>query len=50
MSMVAEVDPADPSRRTFEVRRRPADGQAYAAAIAHKYGLSRDAIVRRAGR
>ncbi len=47
VSMVAEVDSDDPSRRTFEIRRRAADGKAYADAIAGKYGLSRDAITRR---
>jgi DNA mismatch repair protein MutS len=40
VSMVAEVDPADPSIRTFRVVRKPADGRAFAAALAEKYGLS----------
>jgi len=40
VSMVAEVDPADPSLRTFRIVRQPADGRAFAAALAEKYGLS----------
>jgi DNA mismatch repair protein MutS len=50
VSMVAAVDPADPSRRTFEVVRRPADGRAYAWALAEKYGLSMGQLRRRIGR
>ena len=49
-SMVAGVDPADPSRRTFEIVRRPADGRAYAAALASKYGLSYEQLKERLGR
>jgi DNA mismatch repair protein MutS len=49
-SMVAAVAPDDPSRRTFEIVRRPADGRAYAWALADKYGLSRDRIRSRVSR
>jgi hypothetical protein len=41
------VDPGHPATRTFRVVRRPADGLAYAAAIAATYGLTHDAIRRR---
>jgi DNA mismatch repair protein MutS len=44
VSMVAQVSPDDPAKRTFCVLPQPADGRAYAWAIAKKYGLSYDQL------
>jgi len=50
VSMVGEVAADDPSRRTFKFTRRPADGNAYAAALAKKYGLNYDVLRQRISR
>ncbi|MHB1009428.1 MAG: MutS-related protein [Propionibacteriaceae bacterium] len=50
VSLVASVDPRDPTRRTFQVLPQPANGLAFAQALADRYGLSRNALQRRLGR
>lgn len=47
VSMVGEVSRDDPTQRTFKFVRRPADGLAYAAALADKYRLGYDALGQR---
>jgi DNA mismatch repair ATPase MutS len=47
VSMVAGVDPTDPSIRTFKIVRRPADGLAYARSLAQKHRLTGEQITGR---